>query len=288
MVTKNPVPAAQARQSAAFDPSVTPVVDFQDVSLGFDGKSILNHIRFHARQGETRIILGPAGCGKSVLLKLANGLLLPDEGKICIFGKEINALPQEELFLLREDIGMVFQESALFDSLTVRENVAYQLQEQHRNQKQIDDAEIEARVREVLQFVELEHTLDKFPSQLSGGMRRRVAIARAIITEPKLLLYDSPTGGLDPITSSTIMELVVKQRDVYESTALLVTHRMQDAYLLATHAFNSATGKVERIPNNGVNDKTTVLVLNNTRVIFDGKLSALRRSDDPFIQEFLA
>lgn len=267
----------------AFDPAVSPVVAFDDVSLGFDGRALFNDITFSVRQGETRIILGPAGCGKSVLLKLANGLLAPDSGKIHIFGQEINALTQQECFSLRENIGMVFQESALFDSLTVRENVAYQLR-----QLKIEDAAVEARVREVLQFVELEHTLDKYPSQLSGGMRRRVAIARAIITQPKLLLYDSPTGGLDPITSATIMELVVKQRDVYESTALLVTHRMQDAYLLATHAFNSATGKVERIPNGGVNDKTTVLVVHDTRVVFDGKLAELRSSNDPFVQEFLA
>ncbi len=263
--------------------NIAPVVEFSHVAIGFDGKQVLSDVSFAAQHGETRIILGPAGCGKSVLLKLANGLLLPDEGTIRIFGRELNTLLQAELFQLRENIGMVFQESALFDSLTVRENVAYQLREQH-----IEDGVVEARVREVLRFVELEHTLDQYPSQLSGGMRRRVAIARAILTQPRLLLYDSPTGGLDPITSATIMELVVKQRDVYESTALLVTHRMQDAYLLATHAFNSATGKVERIPNNGVNDKTTVLVLNNTRVIFDGKLSALRNSKDAFVQEFLA
>ncbi len=277
------IPEVVAEPAAVADAGPEPVVKFSDVSLGFDGKQVLNDINFHVAQGAPLVILGPAGVGKSVLLKLANGLLQPDSGKIFIFGEELGILSQKKLFQLREGIGMVFQESALFDSMTVRDNVAYQL-----HQQKIDDAIIEARVREVLRFVELEHTLEMYPSQLSGGMRRRVAIARAIITGPKLLLYDSPTGGLDPITSATIMELVVKQRDVCESTALLVTHRMQDAYLLATHTFNTATSTVERIPNNGVNDKTRVLVLHNTRIVFDGKLAELRRSNDPFVQEFLA
>ncbi|HEX4022456.1 MAG TPA: ATP-binding cassette domain-containing protein [Acidobacteriaceae bacterium] len=265
------------------DASGGPVVDFRRVSIGFDGKPVLTDISFTAGVGETRIILGPAGCGKSVLLKLANGLVKPDSGNIHVFGEEIDTLPQTELFHLRRNIGMVFQESALFDSMTVRENVAYQLQEEH-----VDDATIEAKVLEVLRFVELEHTIDKFPSQLSGGMRRRVAIARAIITQPKLLLYDSPTGGLDPITSTTIIELVVKQRDVYEGTALLVTHRLQDAYTMATHCFNRKTNRMQRIPNNGLDQKTTFLVLNNTRVVFDGMLPELVHSDNPFLKEFLS
>jgi phospholipid/cholesterol/gamma-HCH transport system ATP-binding protein len=151
--------------------------------------------------GESRIVLGPAGCGKSVLLKLANGLLLPDSGRITVFGQEVNAMPEEDLFAFRDRIGMVFQEGALFDSMTVRDNVAYRLIEEHTSAEEID-----RRVREVLRFVELEHTIDKFPSELSGGMRRRVAIARAIVSKPDLLLYDSPTGGLDPITSTTIIE----------------------------------------------------------------------------------
>ncbi len=229
MTTSNPLPAV------ASPPGVTaaPAISFSRVSIGFDGRQVLNNISFTVQPGETRIILGPASCGKSVLLKLANGLMLPDSGQIQVFGQEVPTMPQQELFKLREKIGMVFQESALFDSMTVRENVAYQLRETH-----VEDATVEAKVYEILRFVELEHTLDKFPSQLSGGMRRRVAIARAIITHPELLLYDSPTGGLDPITSATIMELIIKLRDVYESTALLVTHRLQDAYMLVTHVFN--------------------------------------------------
>ena len=265
------------------DANAAPVVEFSHVSLGFDGKPVLNDICFTVQAGETRILLGPAGCGKSLSLKLANGLIRPDSGEIRVFGEKVTSLLQDDLFQLRKKIGMVFQESALFDSLTVRENVAYQLREQH-----VDDVLVETRVQEVLRFVELEHTLDKYPSQLSGGMRRRVAIARAIITHPELLFYDSPTGGLDPITSTTIIELIVKQRDVYGGTALLVTHRLQDAYTLATHTFNRKTNQMQRIPNHGLNPNTTFLVLNNTRVVFDGTLSELRHSDDPFLKEFLS
>ncbi len=265
------------------DANAVPVVEFSHVSIGFDGKQVLRDISFTARQGETRILLGPASCGKSVLLKLANGLMRPDSGKIYVFGEEVSALPQSDLFRLREKIGMVFQESALFDSLTVRENVAYRLREAHA-----EDATVEARVQEVLRFVELEHTLDKFPSQLSGGMRRRVAIARAIITHPELLLYDSPTGGLDPITSATIIDLIVKQRDVYGGTSLLVTHRLQDAYMLATHTFNRETNQMQRIPNSGLDFSTTFLVLNNTSVVFDGTLQELQHAEDPFLKEFLS
>ena len=159
----------------------------------------------------------------------------PDSGTITVFGEEINNMPEEELFKLRGRIGMVFQEGALFDSLTVRDNVAYRLMEQ-----KVPEAEVTQRVTEALRFVELEQTLDKFPSQLSGGMRRRVAIARAIVNRPDLILYDSPTGGLDPITSTTIIELVMKQRDVYRTSSLLVTHRLQDAFTLATHTFDRA------------------------------------------------
>lgn len=265
------------------DANTVPVVEFSHVSIGFDGKQVLHDISFTAQQGETRILLGPAGCGKSVLLKLANGLMRPDSGQIYVFGEEMSTLPQNGLFRLREKIGMVFQESALFDSLTVRENVAYQLRAAH-----IEDATVEARVQEVLRFVELEHTLDKFPSQLSGGMRRRVAIARAIITHPELLLYDSPTGGLDPTTSATIIDLIVKQRDVYGGTSLLITHRLQDAYMLATHIFNRATNQIQRSPNNEINQKTTFLVLNNTHVVFDGTLQELQCAEDPFLKEFLS
>jgi phospholipid/cholesterol/gamma-HCH transport system ATP-binding protein len=178
---------------------------------------------------------------------------------------------------------MVFQESALFDSLNVADNVAYRLQEEH-----IAEDETKHRVEEALRFVELENTMQKFPSELSGGMRRRVAIARAIINKPDLLLYDSPTGGLDPITSTTIMELVVKQRDFYSTAAVLVTHRLQDAFLLATHCYNKQTSKVQPIPNKGIDPHTSFMVLNEGKLVFDGSLKDLVHSDDSFLQEFLA
>jgi phospholipid/cholesterol/gamma-HCH transport system ATP-binding protein len=220
-----------------------PVVVFDNVTIGFENKPVLDNISFTVKPGETRVLLGPAGVGKSVLLKMADGLLRPDSGRIFVFGEEVSSMPEEDLFALRARIGIVFQEGALFDSLTVRDNVGYRLMEEHR-----PFGEIEQRVLEALRFVELEHTVDKFPSQLSGGMRRRVAIARAIITKPDLLLYDSPTGGLDPITSTTIIELVIKQRDVYHTSSLLVTHRLQDAFVLASHRFNQEANKMEPLP----------------------------------------
>src|SRR5271170_4376637 len=222
-------------------PTNAPVVAFDNVSIALDGKAVLENISFNVHHAETRIILGPAGGGKSVLMKLTNGLLCPDSGSIRVFGHEITTTPETELFKLRARIGMVFQESALFDSLSVEDNVAYRLHEEH-------DPEEEAhkRVIEVLQFVELENTIAKFPPELSGGMRRRVSIARAIITKPDLILYDSPTGGLDPITSTTIVQLIVKQRDVTHTTSLLITHRLQDAFTLAMNQYNLADGKMER------------------------------------------
>jgi phospholipid/cholesterol/gamma-HCH transport system ATP-binding protein len=178
---------------------------------------------------------------------------------------------------------MVFQESALFDSLSVEDNVAYRLHEE-----QVPEEEAHKRVLEALKFVELENTISKFPSELSGGMRRRVSIARAIITNPDLILYDSPTGGLDPITSTTIIDLVIKQRDVSHTTSLLITHRLQDAFLLARDRFNQQTGKIEPIPNDGIDDSTRFLVLNEGRVVFDGNTHELVHTNDPWLKEYLS
>jgi phospholipid/cholesterol/gamma-HCH transport system ATP-binding protein len=263
--------------------STEPVVVFDDVSIGFEGHPVLKHVSFRVAPGETRILLGPAGVGKSILLKLANGLIRPDSGRILLFGEDITQMKERDLFALRNKIGMVFQESALFDSMNVRDNVAYRLLEEH-----VDEAEINQRVEQALHFVELEHTMEKYPSELSGGMRRRVAIARAIITRPELLLYDSPTGGLDPITSTTIIELIVKQRDVYRTSALLVTHRLQDAFVMATHRYNTTESKIEVIPNKKINPDTTFLVLNEGELVFDGSTRDLLRSDNTFLKEFLA
>jgi phospholipid/cholesterol/gamma-HCH transport system ATP-binding protein len=260
-----------------------PAVVFEDVSIGFEGKQVLRNLSFTVKQGETRILLGPAGVGKSVLLKLADGLMRPDAGRIFVFGEEVSATPEEQLFKLRSRIGIVFQEGALFDSLTVRDNVAYRLMEDH-----LPEEEVNKRVVEALRFVELEHTLDKFPSQLSGGMRRRVAIARAIINRPDLLLYDSPTGGLDPITSTTIIELVIKQRDVYRTSSLLVTHRLQDAFTLVSHRFNREANKMEPLPEGQTDPQTSFLMLNEGKLVFDGSTHALVHSDDPFIKEYLS
>lgn len=260
-----------------------PVVTFEDVSISFDLKTVLSDVSFSVAHGETRIILGPAGGGKSVLMKLANGLLRPDSGKIRIFGEEITSMPERELFKLRARIGMVFQESALFDSLSVEDNVAYRLHEE-----QVPEGEAHERVVEALKFVELEQAINKFPSELSGGMRRRVSIARAIISRPDLILYDSPTGGLDPITSTTIIELVMKQRDVSHTTSLMITHRLQDAFTLAMNRFNPTTGKMELIPNGGVDEGTKFLVLNEGKVVFDGTTHELVSSTDPWLRKYLS
>ncbi len=267
-------------------PADEPVVTFDNVSIAFDGKPVLENLSFTVQPGETRVILGPAGGGKSVLLKLANGLLRPDSGTITVFGQRIDAMPERDLYKLRDRIGMVFQESALFDSLTVENNIAYRL-----NEERSDPTDTHRRVEEVLNFVELPNAIDKYPSELSGGMRRRVSIARAIITGPDLILYDSPTGGLDPITSTTIIELVVKQRDVSHTTSLLITHRLQDAFSLATHRFDPDKNHMEPIPKSdqgGIEPSTRFLVLNEGKVVFNGTTLELVHTKDPFLKRFLA
>src|SRR5882672_10823705 len=213
------LPLDSASLSVKEDPS--PVVVLEDVRLGFAENEVLRGVSFHLARGETKALFGVAGSGKSLILKLVMGLIKPDTGRIWVLGEEVTALREQDLFELRRRIGMVFQESALFDSLTVHDNVAYRLLEEGK----IGAGEMGRRVRQALSFVELEHTMEMFPGELSGGMKRRVAIARAMINQPEVLLYDSPTGGLDPVTSTTIIELLVKQRDVYNSSSLLVTHR---------------------------------------------------------------
>jgi phospholipid/cholesterol/gamma-HCH transport system ATP-binding protein len=259
-----------------------PVVVFRNVTIAFDGPPVLEDVSFSIAPGETRVLLGPAGVGKSVLLKLVNGLLRPDQGSIRLFGEEISHMPEQKLFPLRTRTGMVFQEGALFDSLSVRDNVAYQL-----IQEQVPDEEIDQRVRDALRFVELEETFDLFPASLSGGMRRRVAIARALIRTPELLLYDSPTGGLDPITSTTIIELIVKERDVSHTPSLMVTHRLQDAFILCNHRFDLEQGRMVHLPKGQTDPGTTFLMLENGRLIFDGSLHELVKSRNPFVREFL-
>jgi phospholipid/cholesterol/gamma-HCH transport system ATP-binding protein len=259
------------------------VLEFRHVSIAFDENEVLKDVSFTVKPGETRILLGPAGVGKSVLLKLAIGLHCPDEGSVLLFGEEISSTPEARLFGLRTRTGMVFQEGALFDSLSVRDNVAYQL-----IQEKVPDEEIDSRVREALRFVGLEETFSMFPGSLSGGMRRRVAIARALIRQPELLLYDSPTGGLDPVTSTTIIELIVKQRDVYKTPSLLVTHRLQDAWTMCTHRYDTDNGGgMVPLPKGQFDPNTTFLMLNEGRLIFDGTLHELVHCEDPFVKEFL-
>jgi phospholipid/cholesterol/gamma-HCH transport system ATP-binding protein len=260
----------------------SPVVEFRNVTISFDGPPVLRDISFSVGPRETRILLGPAGVGKSVLLKATDGLIRPDSGCISLFGEDIAIMKESSMFALRARTGMVFQEGALFDSLDVRDNVAYQL-----IQERLPDDEIDARVKEALIFVGLEHTFSLFPGSLSGGMRRRVAIARALIHTPQLLLYDSPTGGLDPVTSTTIIELIVKQRDFYKTPSIMVTHRLQDAFTMVTHRYDAEKAGMVPLPEGETDPNTTFMMLNEGQMIFDGSIHELVASDDPFVKEFL-
>src|SRR5436190_5247236 len=272
-------------KSAAPERPSDDAVVFENVELSFERKTVLDGISFRLTHGETKAIFGVAGSGKSTILKLALGLLKPDSGRIIVLGEDITQMSEDQLFELRRRVGIVFQESALFDSLTVRENVAFRLLEEGK----IAEHEIEERVREALSFVELEHTVDMFPSELSGGMRRRVAIARAIITHPEILLYDSPTGGLDPVTSTTIIQLIVKQRDVFKTSSLLVTHRLQDAFIMASHYFDRNTNEMRPLPRGARGEvPMTFLVLREGEIIFDGDAHELAHSKDEYIREYIS
>jgi phospholipid/cholesterol/gamma-HCH transport system ATP-binding protein len=260
-------------------------LEFENVSISFDERQILDEISFQLRLGDTKAIFGVAGSGKSTILKLALGLIRPDSGRIRLLGEEITEMSEDQLFVLRQRVGIVFQESALFDSLTVRQNVAFRLLEEGN----LPESEIEERVREALSFVELENKVDLYPSELSGGMRRRVGIARTIITHPEVVLYDSPTGGLDPVTSNTIIELVVKQRDVYKTSSLLVTHRLQDAFTMGTHYFDKMENKMKPLPpHSRATVPMFILILRDGHVIFDGDLKSLRETRDEYIREYIS
>ncbi len=279
-------PPTAIEQRLPSEPDATAnIVVFDNVSIAFEEKPVLDGISFRLAKGETKAIFGVAGSGKSTILKLTLGLLKPDSGHIYVLGDDVTQMTEDALFELRRKIGMVFQESALFDSLTVRENVAFRLLEEG----DISEDEVEKRVREALRFVELEDTLDKFPAELSGGMRRRVAIARAIIAQPEILLYDSPTGGLDPVTSTTIIQLIVKQRDVYKTSSLLVTHRLQDAFTMATHYFDRNANEMRSLPPGARGEvPMAFLILRDGKVIFDGDAHELAQSRDEYIREYIA
>src|ERR1043166_2231100 len=264
--------------------TVHKAIIFEDVSISFEDSPVLDGVSFELRRGETKVVLGVAGSGKSTILKLCLGLLKPDSGHIYVLGHDITLMSEEELFDLRSKIGIVFQESALFDSLNVRANVAFRLTEEH-----LPESEIDRRVREALSFVELEEAINKLPSELSGGMRRRVGIARAIITQPEVLLYDSPTGGLDPITSTTIIELIMKQRDVFKTSALMVTHRLQDAFTLATHYFDPTTKHMKSsdgMPSQDI--RTSFMILREGKAVFEGSAHELGQVQDPYIKEYIS
>jgi phospholipid/cholesterol/gamma-HCH transport system ATP-binding protein len=261
------------------------ILRFEHVTVRFEGTDALADVSFDACEGESRVILGAAGSGKTVLLKTALGLIRPDDGKVFAFGRDLTAMSEHELFEIRSKIGMLFQESALFDSLTIEENVAYPLQ----NQKSIHcpEDEVQPRVDQALEFVELGGTQQKFPSELSGGMRRRAAIARAFVTGPPLILYDSPTAGLDPITSHTIIALLIKERDSRHTTTLMVTHRYQDGNLIANFRYNSEQGRLEPARNGaGRSARTIFMVLREGRLIFEGDQDRLEASTDPYITKF--
>ncbi|HTS31658.1 MAG TPA: ATP-binding cassette domain-containing protein [Bryobacteraceae bacterium] len=262
------------------------ILRFEHVTVAFDGEPALTDLSFEAFEGESRVILGAAGSGKTVLLKTALGLVKPESGRVFAFGKDLTAMRERDLFEIRSKMGMLFQESALFDSLNIEENVAYPL----LNQKSIRCplAQVLPRVAQALEFVELGGTLEKFPSELSGGMRRRAAIARAVVTDPPLVLYDSPTAGLDPITAYTIMALLIKERDVSHTTTLVVTHRYQDGNLIANFRYNSEKGELEPARNGARSGGRTIfMVLNQGRLVFEGDQSRLEASRDAYISKFV-
>lgn len=271
--------------SAASD---TTVLRFEGVTLSFDGEDdALQDVSFEVKAGESCVILGAAGSGKTVLLKIAAGLLQPDKGRVFLFDDEITNRPEKQLYNLRSKIGILFQEGGLFDSLTIEENVGYPLV----NQPAVGcpPADVRPRVEAALQSVELGHTLDKFPSELSGGMRRRVGIARANVTAPPVVLYDSPTAGLDPITAYVIMGFVVKERDTKNTTTLMVTHRYQDGFLLGNYRYNRETGQIQRARGNGDQRAlpTKYLVMREGRLVFEGGQRELEASSDSYVQKFV-
>jgi phospholipid/cholesterol/gamma-HCH transport system ATP-binding protein len=263
-----------------------PVVLFDKVNLSFDEKVILRDVTFSVRAGHTKIFLGASGAGKSTILKLMLGLLKPDSGTIWVLGHRVDEMNEAQLMGVRHHMGMVFQEGALFDSFTVGENVGYKLYEETR--MPLD--EVQARVDEVLGFVGLAQHIDKLPSALSGGQRRRVAIARAMAARPKMLLYDEATTGLDPMTALTVDSEIVKLRDLERVTSIVVTHQLRDAFYIATHeARRSAAGEVELVEASQAKvDEADFVMIREGRVAFEGSAGELRTSQDPYLQTFLS
>ena len=265
-----------------------PTITFRDVRLGFEEGDILRGLSFEVYPKETLVLLGETGTGKTLSLKMAAGLMRPQEGDVTVLGKQVSQMKEKELLDFRREIGFVFQEGALFDSLTVEENVAFRLREEG-----VPDQKIQPKVREALRFVEMEHAIDQVPSELSGGMRRRASIARALITRPPIVLYDSPTAGLDPVTAQTIIALILRLRDINGVTALLATHRLQDGFALANYHFDTASNRVvansEKSANlTGDEESTTrFVVLRDGKVFFEGRPDQLVAVKDPYLKRFL-
>jgi len=269
-------------------PGSSAVVAFENVHVGFNEGEILRGVSFHVRERETLVLLGETGTGKTLTLKMAAGLIKASSGLVNVLGEEVSAMTERELLAFRRKIGFVFQEGALFDSMTVGDNVAYRLREDG-----VEESEVEKRVQEVLHFVELEHTAEQFPPELSGGMRRRVSIARALIDRPAIVLYDSPTAGLDPVTSQTIIALIMRLRDVYGVTAMLATHRLQDGFALANFRFDPETKHVMRnaqesgAPTGKSSAATRFLVYREGRVYFEGYPEEMAATKDDYLKRFL-
>ncbi len=260
------------------------ILRLDNISLTFDGVTkVLDGVSMEMLAGDTKIILGAAGAGKSVMLKIALGLLRSASGRIYLFGQDVTDFTENQWYEVRSRIGVLFQEGGLFDSLTIEENVAYPLV----NRSNKSPEEVHPHVEEALRFVELAHTLDKFPSELSGGMRRRVGIARAGISDPDLLLYDSPTAGLDPITANKIMSLIIQERETRNATSAIVTHRFQDGHMMANFRYNSESKRLERIPDDSpLRQRTRFIVMREGRIVFEGSERELDASTDPYIAKF--
>jgi phospholipid/cholesterol/gamma-HCH transport system ATP-binding protein len=274
------------------DSVTSEVLRFTDVSLHFDQVPALDNVSFSMNAGETRVVFGEAGSGKTIMLKTAMGLVKPDSGRVLLFGQDVTDFKETAMFPIRAKVGVLFQEGGLFDSMTIAENVAYPLlnQQARRNgDGPLSEAQVDEKVLQTLNFVELGSTLQKFPSEVSGGMRRRVGIARAVVTEPPLVLYDSPTAGLDPITANLIIHLLIKERDSRNTAAILVTHRYQDGHLMANFRYNPDSGQIEpsREVDGSGKAKTKFFVMHEGRLVFDGSEAELRASQDSYIRKFV-
>jgi phospholipid/cholesterol/gamma-HCH transport system ATP-binding protein len=319
------IPLDGREQFSAPVPGET-VITFKDVRIGFEDREVLQGISFQTVHGETKVLLGEGGSGKTLIMKMAAGLLRPDSGTVTVMGHNIGEMGEKELLQFRRYIGFVFQEGALFDSMTVAENVAFRLDEEG-----VHETEADERVREALRFVEMESALERYPGELSGGMRRRVSIARALVDRPPIIFYDSPTAGLDPVTCQTIMSLILRGRDLQGATSLLATQRVQDAFGLANFHFDKNTGHILRdkteggraartletangpqserktsqqpepvgsakvakgatgsTAHNGRISVTNVLVLREGKIYFEGAADALLNTSDEYLNEFLA